>query len=261
MSECILCKKKANLFAKKISDGLVCADCQRFISPNTAFSAENRDHLEKVIEKNKKLSEIFDYTTNYGNLYLDAIHSMFCVSRKEDKQGEPTEFGEIYYIEDLKSVGLFCANVKNIGSNGRDRIVCDVKFKYTTKDVSREYIIAKKQACSYEYRSGSQLEWNEPGDFQVFRNTFDTILKGVYDVWIKRLENLEEMKEIAGKGEHNLSWAKGVLFISPDDEVSQADIKERRNKLVKIFHPDMTKTGDAAIALQINEAYKMLSND
>lgn len=145
-------------------------------------------------------------------------------------------------------------------TNGHNNVVCDIKFKYSTTEVARECVIAKAQKCSYEYK-GDHLEWGEPGDFQVFRNTFDTVLKGIYDEWLQRLKNLCEMKEIVGSGSRNISWAKGVMFLPAEDDITQADIKEMRNRLVKVFHPDNAKTGDAKIALMVNEAYQMLSKE
>ena len=258
MADCILCGKKANLLAKKCHDGHICSDCGRFLSPNIAYSSATKEYLEKIKKENEELPKEFDYTNNYGWLYIDVVHGMFLISRKADKDGEPMEFGEIFRVEDLTGVGLYISEIKNIGTNGKDRIVCDIAFKMQTEDRSLEYKIARQKKCDFKYE-GTKINWQEPGDFQVFRNTFDEMLKGTWIFWKDKFDQMQEMRGDVSKGATNESWAKGVLFIDNKKEATEELVKSRRNLLVKIFHPDNAKTGNAEIMRQITEAYDRLS--
>lgn len=255
---CILCGSKTGLFHKKTIDGAICAKCQHWFPPKIDWKSESKEHLEQIKKENEELAKDFDYTTSYGTLYIDAVHSKFLISQKENKNGEPLDFGEIFKVEDLTGVALYVSNIKNIGTNGVNKIVCDITFKVQTAKVANQYTISKQQNCSYKV-NGTKIEWDEPADFQVFRSTFDNMLKREHEIWLRRLTDMSDIKEIVGKSGVNASWAKGVLFFAPEDEPSSDELKEHRAKLLKIFHPDNAKTGDTVITRAITTAFDMLS--
>ena len=244
MRQCILCNEKAGILSKKCRDGYVCKKCGTYLPKDLKW--ESRERLMEMRKENQRKSEIFTVTNKYGDLYIDTVNSMYCVTRS-NKSGKPTKFDEIHYINELKRVGLYCTNVRNVGTTTND-VRCDVKFMAVTNKADRVYDIKTNIRCNYKV-NGKSLDWEEPADFQVFRSIFDNLIKQTYSSWNDMCNGLHSK---------NYDKAYGILFL--DEDATKDDIKKRRNQLVKIFHPDNGKYGDIEIVRQINDAYEILNN-
>ena len=258
--KCAICNGKTGLFPTKIYRGHICKKCLSYLPYNIQLSTAEAGFLQELIIENKKKANQFVATACLGDLFLDSIHNMFLIS-KRNKHKEPLDFGQIFYIRELTGAGLFCSNVKNIG-NSRDFIVCDVKFAFRTQDVSLDFTIAKRKRCMF-VRKGNQIEWIEPGEVGVFRSIFLQMIDSV--ILSEKLEYMQKMQE-ESKGDVN--WAKGVLLFPKDKDIPPGEIKARWRALIKLFHPDTLhkapKRNDFAedellnISGIINDAYHQL---
>lgn len=258
MGKCVLCGKKTGIFAKKVSDGNLCGECLAYMPKSLRLSSANTEYIKGIYNRNARKKKCFCSTASYGSLFIDSVHNMFCVSRKRSGN-EPLEFGEIYYVSELREAGLYCTDARNIGTNS-NRVVCNVKIKIKTDEVCREFLVASNERCTFRYVGNSQIEWNEPSKLSVFRSMFNQMIDNeVFGLW-KKLESIQKMKAAISDAEKSEQWAKGVFFFRESEDVPQDALKKRRNALVKVFHPDLGQEfADNEITAQINEAYKMLT--
>ena len=234
---CAICNEKAGILPAKIYNGHICHHCRSLLPYNIVLKTAEAGYLQEICEKNAKKKKVFETTAYLGDLYLDSIHNMFCVSKRKRK-GEPLDFGEVHYVNELTGIALVCSNVRNIGTNGRDNVVCDIKFAFEVDGEAKDFIVERNRRCYFTYK-GNQLDWSEPAEMQVFRSMIDQMIDTVCD---NLLERLAAMQEAAKTLEAGLpkpeSWARGVLFIDEKTELTAELIKGRYRLLMKIFHPD-----------------------
>lgn len=259
MKTCVLCGNKAGWFPKKSYSGCVCKDCLSLIPQGTQLSSADTDFLKTIIDKTTERKKRFKCTAFYGALFIDEVNNMFCISKRQ-QGGVPLRFGDIYYITELKEVGLYCTNVKNVSSRV-PRIVCDVKIRVKTDDAFMEYLIVSGETCSFK-RTEDGIEWYEPAKLSMFRNLFNQMIENeVFGAW-RKLEAIRKMEAELSEIHRFERWARGVFFFREDDEVTNEAIKKRRNMLVKLFHPDVGfEFASEEIMAQINEAFQLLTKD
>lgn len=255
--ECVICGEKAGFFSKKTGEGKICKKCLRYVPRSINLPSAGTDFLKKISSKNIEKSQFFETTASYEGIYIDTIHGMFCYSEKGTRD-EPHDFKDIYRIDELTEVGIFCSNAKNVGTT-RNIVICDIKFRVKTKDINVEFLISKGKKCSTKVKDG-KLEWTEPNELSMFRNMFNQMIDTAAFGMLEKLKAIQEMQKAVTIAEKKTDWAKGILFIGHDEECTSELIKAKRNEMVKIFHPDRNSPfADTEIASQINEAYKILS--
>lgn len=256
---CVICGNKAGAFAKKTSEGVICKSCLSFIPTNVILSQASTEFLKRIYDENVEKSKQFETTASYQGLYIDSVHGLCCYSKRGDKQA-PSEFKDIYRISELTEVALYCTDVKNVGTN-HNHIVCDIKFKVRTKDIAADFIIAHHKKCDFKVKN-KQIEWDEPSELTMFRNMFNQMIDNELFGLLKKLEKIQEFKQMLSKEERSSDWARGVLFLDNEKEYTEEDLKKHRNELVKIFHPDRnSEYANTETAALINKAYKILCND
>ena len=133
MKECILCKGEAGTFAHKAYNGAICRKCRSYLPMHIDLKASDTDYLLPLYQRNKELAKCFFTSCQYGELFLDTIHGLFCFS-KGNKNGEPVHYGDIFSVTELTEVGIYMDDIRNIGQN-TNKIVCNIKMRVKTKDV------------------------------------------------------------------------------------------------------------------------------
>jgi hypothetical protein len=258
MRTCSICNGKAGFFSKKIYDGYICKKCVALIPQNVSIGSSDKEYLKGLYDKNIEKKKVFNYTASYGSLYIDSSHNMFCISPKHNG-AEPAMFGDIYYVRELKEVELFCTDVKNIGTKS-NKVVCNVKFRFKTKDTEGEYLITSNTECPFK-KVGNQLECSMPSKFLVFRSMFNQMIDNEIHALLRKLEEAKKRQAAMSSGNANEDWARGVLFVRPKEELTKKDLKAKRNMLIKIYHPDLGgEFASEDITAQVNEAYDALMN-
>lgn len=256
--ECCLCRRSIVLLCKKNADGYICNKCQKYIPSKINLKYADTEYLKSLYEENKKRSKTFSCTASYGSLFIDGKNNMFCISNRQANR-LPLCFGDIYYVSELSCVGLYCTNARFVNN----RVLCDIKFSFTTENTSSETTIARGQKCSFKIQ-GDKVAWNEPPVFCVFREMFKQMIDNEYFGLNKKLQSIQKMKYEITHTENNYDWAKGIMFFDTEDEPSSAELKKHRNTLVKAFHPDLNdalhEEENAQITARINKAYEILND-
>jgi hypothetical protein len=52
------------------------------------------------------------------------------------------------------------------------------------------------------------------------------------------------------------AWARGILYIAPDEAITASLLRQKRAQLSKFFHPD--RGGDTELQQTLNQAYDSL---
>lgn len=245
------------MFSKKSLRGAVCRECASWLSKGVHLDTAEDSYLKKAVQDAKDKAEKFTATASYGNLYIDQNNGMFCVS--EHHSGDmPTSFSDVFSAEELTAIGLFCTDVKNIGTNS-NRVVCSVKFTVRTDDFYTEYIIARNKDCPFK-TVGNKLDYEEPAELGMFRTMINQMLENTTLRFIKYLEKIRELNRMTTQEQKNTEWAKGVMLFREEEILTLKTLRERRNFLIKTFHPDYNKASSSdEFAAVINEAYSILS--
>lgn len=256
MKQCVICGEKVSFLSHKIYNGHICRKCRAFIPKNIQLKACDTDYLFKLYEKSKEKSKLFDYTASYGSLFIDSTHGMLCVSRG-GKGGEPVDYGDIFTVEELENIAIYCTDVRNIGTKS-NKIVCNVKLRVKTADINTEYLVYQNESCKFTYGKGSTLDVREPEKLTMFRNMIHQMIENVYYNAVHKLEEIRRLKKVATDAEKEKEWARGVLLLD-NVECSLEEIKKHQRVLIRAFHPDTHPELDSEYAQKINKAYEILT--
>jgi len=255
---CSLCGEKVGLSAYKIADGCICKSCKNYISDHIFLSEANEYYLKEMYERNKARAKKFEATTYYGNLYIDNMNNMVCYSEK-GKKGTPLCFGDIYHITEFREIGLFCTNPKNLGRESL-RIVCDVKFKVVTKDISAEYLVAHNRPCKVQKIDKDEVKFEFPAEVLMIKNVLMQMTDNTFFEMKRKIEDIQRMKEFVTSATLEKEWARGILFLDNID-CTPEEIKSQYKKLSKMFHPDVNPEFSDEYMKKINDAYSILQKN
>ena len=259
MRKCVICGENAGLLGTRTLEGKICRECVSYIPKALKLRDSSTDTLREFYEANKEKSKQFSTTASYAGVYIDGLHGMFCYT-KNGKKDEPHEFKDIYRITELQEIALYCTDPKNVGTT-RNIVVCDIKLKIRTKNIAAEYLVAHRKHCHHRVKNG-HVEWDEPGELTMFRNMFNQMIDNEVNNIMKKLEAIQSLRATLTEWETSIEWAKGVLFLDKDVKLNNEIVRQRRNEMVKIFHPDRNSGfANTEIATMINDAYNMLSTE
>lgn len=254
---CIFCETgKTNFFSQRANDGYYCKECANKISAFIDTKTSTTKSIKALIKFNEKRRKSFKATSSFGNLYLDSVNKMICIS-KGGTSDNPFHLCDIYSIYDLKQISFHCVNVRNIGQK-TDNIVCDVEIFFATDFITGRSIIVKNEPCNFTYNNNRQIEYSEPVKLGVFRNIFNQMIEDEKFKIENKLEDIRKgMKQINNES-GAVDWAKGVLMLDKGNNYTDREIKEHRNYLMKALHPD-TNNVPVEFSQMVNKAFKILS--
>ena len=256
---CSECGKKAGLLTrtKLIYGKYLCSDCTAG-SPSYIMEcvSEYYDYgdfkaLKEYIKySNETLKPKFNETASYEKLHIDEYNKLFYIST--GFFGEPLylEFANVssfdmdYQAETVKE-GLIGDKV--FGSVIVDLRVAVPKFAYIkvlAKDVKAK---AKTNFL------GTKVTYECPKKMEEFVIRFMT-------AWNEALEDIQQEYAQEAVNMNELEKAKVLFMLDDIDDISLEDIKEQRNRLIKMFHPDTGNDSDTKYAQKINNAYEILKN-
>lgn len=255
MKECVACKQDAGLLAKKTYNGYLCKTCRSYLPMRIDLKSCDTDYLLGLIEAAKAKATVFTATYSYGEMYLDSVHGMFCFSKGE-KNGEPTDRGDIFSINELLETGIYCTDVKNVGTN-TNRVVCDIKAKVKTEKICMEYSLVKNELCKCKPTSNGMLDITEPEKLTMFRSIFYQMIDDARYRVLKKLEDIQRLRGKITTAEQEKEWAKGVLFLDNADCTAE-EVKKQQKKLMRMLHPDVHPELGEEYAQKINKAAEIL---
>ena len=261
MSECIICGNAANLFhRKKTFDGFLCSTCMSHI-PQVLKPSIRKYSLEQIreiiawIDKyHSYYIKTFDETASYGDLHIDEYHGLFAIcSKKQIIDGKlPDTCYDIFSCLDLTDVGLATKNAAaNDNSVNVDiELMCEIDHPA----ISFKKIIKSNAKCIMKRLDSETVQYSEPESLSVFRNIFNQMLKSALEKYNYNVQN-----DFLTKQDVEIFAAKSLFML--DEVFSKEELKQQRNRMLKVFHPDEANGESSEMATytkRINDAYKLL---
>lgn len=254
MAQCMMCGKQMSMFNQiRLADGYICKSCSEKLPPvlKSKIGGYSLRTVETILRYSENpLFQKFNETAKYGKLHIDEMHGLFLVSENSEKITEQDK-KSIFYVLDLSNVGLYCTNPRLF----RGSVAVDIKYDCEFEPLGFNFSIDIKQqvfCASKKIQGGTRLEWDEPGDFSMFRNIFNQMIRNESDKFNKRYQSV-----FMTKSELDVFKARCLFMFEDGEAFTSADLKTRRNSLMKTFHTDVS-ANPALCAQRINEAYRVL---
>jgi hypothetical protein len=243
MKTCSICNNTSFRGKSTKTGDFVCHDCMKKIPKIIQNSVLNSiDTVKAAIEYHQYYND-FEYTSSYGELYLDELHGLFKI---EDA---------IFNIMHLSDVAFSCKNTKvNSASNVTTDIefTCEITYPQQRTTIVRFKKMIKTSAkCVIEKSDPEYISWDPPGAFMIFRQMFFQ----AYDTAFDRYERKQRTLNLE---DYDLAAAKILFMLTDNQSYDKNVLRSRRNNLLKAFHPD--NDGDTEASEIINKAYEILLN-
>lgn len=258
---CTRCGKRTRFLTRTrlADDNYLCSACTSMIpdymlnSVRKCYSYETYNNLIEYIDySNIALRPIFQETHAYYSLHIDIDHGLFYIGRSID---DFTVFLRMRYVDDYKLT--FSAEEVKEGTFG-DKITGKILFRIQMGHPSFYHEIALDNNARVKAKKaffGTEYRYENPRGMDEFVLAFESAMLDDLEACKRSLED-EEYDSAEDITE--LQQAMALFMIDDLSDVSLADLKAQRNRLIKIFHPDATSDNDTKYAQKINQAYDLL---
>lgn len=265
---CADCGKKLNFLTKlvlKDGNGL-CSKCKKNMPiflwdyATEAYTLELYQNFKEYVRvSEEELQKIFVITQKYGNMEIDDIHGLFRMNFILDKN--PVCF-EFRYLSDFQF--LYKTKTAEKGSFGGVKITGDVMLglEMNNPPFYADILI--------------QSDVKTKGKEKFFgRDVTYELPEGMQQIWYAFACSLVKFGSVDEDSNYNANAGSQSNFSQNRDEVQQAmslfmienlnsytlqELKEQRNRLIKVFHPDENGEIDDKYSKRINEAYEVLKS-
>lgn len=246
---------------KKISGLPVCDNCRkRLPSFDLQFT---KDSVKQLIEY-KGNTELFHKTHNLGKLCIDNENGLFVVNEKINSEGKTnsqyvfsvlyadnfTLYYEIY--KDKKGQAVLRKNKSRVAGD----IIFHCAMRYPT--ITFDCTLLKNIEMPFLKIDSTHISWDEPIVLRDFKNIFYVMVERAFKRYRRSLENDSPEKEnmfTKDRMKSDLTEALAAYYLEPG--YTEADLKKRKRKLMKTFHPDEGETNEE-YAQKINRYYDIL---
>lgn len=254
---CCICNKEINILnSKKSNNNHICNECYNHLPQlikekiNNYMPYELNSYIEYDKLYHNDLIDIFTKTCSFGEVILDEHHGLiaFCKNIKNDKL--PDTCHDIYKVLEIEDFDLAMKNP----SIYHNSVIADIEMSivFHNPDIKITKVVKHHEKCE-AIRTNKGYDYSIPPILSIFLGMIDKARERAYK---KECNNLYEFFDLKNRKEYEL--AKATLMV--DDYYDEQILKEQRNKLLKIYHPD--ENIDESICLKysqkINEAYKVL---
>ena len=246
MKKCGICEKEIGKF-KKTYDGYICEECLKgipaiFVKNLKLYSCSELDDFIHYF-KGFKRAKRFNATLKVKNIAIDEIEGLIRIGNKKN--------GCIFDLTNVKSEAFTIDYKFRKGKNA----VCDIYFGITFDEpkVRFDRIRVGRHISPIEEGIDS-ITVGLPYSIQFFENALIScnhrkIEEYNYNLEHGKSSNLEEFVK-----------AKGLFLIK--DKYDLDYIKDYRNKMIKMLHPDNNPNGEIPeLITAINNAYYILKKE
>lgn len=253
MSECSVCGNSISVWKQvKFMDGALCPECQHkipqfFKKQMGNMTLTSIKHLMEYEEK--EFLKNFQVTASYGMLHIDEMHGLFCITDKLEGDKPAKDDPCVFYVLDLGEVGLFCVDAKANRKNVLVNVKMQCKFPALALDFG--VLIKEKVPCNFKQVTATQVEYNEPGDFSMFRNMFN-------QMWKNENFKLKQKYEHNFLSKQEIDIFKARCLFMLEESFTKEELKKQRNTLIKAYHSDVSGDSRDFYTRKINEAYRLL---
>lgn len=259
---CAVCDNKTNVLTRfKLSDGqYICGKCAATIPSYMKESVRSQYGLEEFKKfkeyckfSKEELEPKFDMTDSYKGVNIDENHGIFCLNMDI--------MGEILYLQFKNIVDFdfeFVPEVLKEGILG-DKVEGKVMFRLQMRNP--EFYCELELDSSAKGRAkksffGNKISYEHPEKMMDFETGFVTALLA-----FEEPESGADSANVGTMQRDELQQAMSLFMIDSMDAVTEDEIKQQRNRLIKAFHPDGNGEIDEKFAQKINAAYNVLKQN
>ena len=255
MANCAICEKQLPVLGSvSIYSGKICKECAAR-APSVAM--ENSTNwsgysVEAMIQYEDEVFNQFEATASYGELHIDTIRGLFAISKKLKDDKPITR--DVFSALDLSEVALYCKSPRV----DNHVVYVDVEFSCRIEPLGLNIkrVVKHKVRCEHKRVDSAHVEWDTPGDLQVFIEMFNTMLSGLW----QRMNMM-----LCGTTVKDLELEKARALFMLHEDYTMDDLKKARNLLMKVYHPDVAGAAgitDTTEASQIiNRSFVLLKNN
>lgn len=265
---CPACGKKLGYFLRyRLADGeIICDECHDLVPQHMRGSVFGRYTIDDFIKfkeyvdySKEHFRPIFRETNSYYTIHLDVPHRLFYIGQNVDcrtvffRLRNVEQFDLVFNAKDYRS-GLLGEKVN--GDILMQLEVDEPYFYYEDKLRCGIEVKAKKQLF------GSKVVYDNPEGMAEFYTLFLQAVNA----------SLEEYRdELLGEDDESgctddsytaappeLQQAMALFMLDSLEDVTLADVRALRNRMIKTFHPDKGSADDTKYAQRINNAYEVL---
>ena len=236
----------------KLKDGMICNECIEKLPYiiEEKIGDYGLDDVKTMIElfENKYFKNGINFytTSSYGNLRIDSLHYLIAIGENSDFQNGYSKDKRVLVVP-LKDIVNLSFDV-DVHKATADEIRGDVKFSFETKAfrLCNTLIKENEYIRPHAVENGSAV-FTLPSEAQLIRSE------------IVEMINQDRIKEI-GTDEEDQELLKAMgLYMVEQGAYTVEDLKKQRNRLMKVFHPDVDSTNGAEERTKIViDAYKLL---
>lgn len=272
----------------------LCKDCLKIVPKSLkedvpyAWSIADFNEFKTHMETEQKtLMQQFNPDYHYGSVKIDSHHLTFAVNRDfvyklcniATEKADPTDPENLMVVP--KYNFDFTADKVHNGLMGKT-VSGNITFQFDTTlpNASKTVTCVTNASGKVLADAYGQIQYEYPKDCQRFRVQFHEIYVKAFEAEQNRLRSEayqkmyeEELRKAEEQEQQRQEEQKHVNISSVDDiqkalmlfmfdsveDVTKDELKERRNKLLKSFHPDEGDM-DVTKAQKINNAYQLLSS-
>lgn len=256
---CDICGNKAGLLTRKeLKDGkVVCFDCVHdmnlpdYVRENLSeyYDLEKLYQLKEYMTYSKEVLEPkFKETVSYGKLHLDETNGLFYIDEgllsmpMYTELKKLTSFEMIFNPEELKE-GVFHDKV-----SGSVAAVLSVEWPLY---IYAKTVADKVKAEAKKATFSSKVTYAEPVELELFKTRFLMAASKV-------MEENEAQPEQVSSEISELEKAKALFMLDGRDDFTIEEVKKQRNRLIRMYHPDVGSEEDTKYAQKINNAYDVI---
>lgn len=254
---CSDCGKKAGLLTRtKLADGkYLCYDCTVGIPSyimddlSRCYKFWNYKALKNYMQySNKTLKSKFRETTSYGDFHIDEDNKLFYIGS--------SFLDEPLYFE-FKNISSFNMDYKAetfkegiLEDKVLGRVVVDLVMM--VPNLTYNKILAKDVKAKADTNFlGTKVTYEYPREMEEFLARFITAWNEASDK--AQQEHTQETVKM-----NELEKAKVLFMLDDVDNITIEDLKQQRNRLIKIFHSGTGNTANTKYVEKINNAYEII---
>jgi len=272
---CTHCGKKTNPLTRfKLKDGAcLCSKCVAALP--SAFSRGEGDYQDYLMslayleESKNQLAKVFQETHRFHSIHIDTQHKLFYL---EDVY--PTVYLKFENLEEF-NMNFAADEVKTGMLSTKVTGKIFYKVKLSAPPIFIDKVLARDVKATAKVKSGifsDKVVYDNPKGMDDFLHYFAQAWQTALEEKSARL--IREVEEKCYNSQYDydsyqtadqahvdeLQQAMALFMIDDLSTVTLDDIKAQRNRLIKVYHPDVGDSTDTSFAQKINNAYEILKS-
>lgn len=248
--QCDICGRQIFVGKQKfLKDGRICKGCMEqlpYVYKETSEALKFvsvEEYKDLVAWEGKQHKEKCRPSTAYGRLHLDPLNGYILLG-----YDDIPEDNTVISLAEVRKIALHMTDEKRI----KDSVAVNVKISLSLEglpDVKDFYL--KNDNAMISVNNGRCIEYTLPYGAQMIQDEIIRISRKITD------DAFYDMSHSLAVEDTEYIMALG-LFMVNDGEYTLKQIKQIRNKLMKVFHPDEGEK-DVFYAEKIMSAYELLA--